>query len=330
MQTFSAKQLAFKLMSAPICSDLLWRACGSGLRILVYHGVARDELAGQKWLPSYFATQSVFDRQLFYLKQNANVLKLSDAIRLLRSNRLPDRAVCITFDDGYANNLHIALPILKKYEMPVTIFLSTAYIESGEFFPFDRLRLLQSFDGSAHISMNEYRNQPLDEFFRKHQPPWIEYVRQLGGEVLEALRPLTVQEVHQFPEDLVDFGAHSHTHCIFSNESRERRVYEISHSVELVQAWSGKPVFCFSFPNGEAGDFDELDKSVLRANGVQAAVTALLGRNHPDVDVLELRRQPVGGPDVDLRAFVARLIALRECIQLTRAVGLTRSRAVEA
>lgn len=325
MQSFSAKELVCKAMSSPIGSGLLWRAFGSGLRILVYHGVVRDELAGKAWLPSYFATQSLFDQQLSYLKRNARVLKLRDALQLLSLNRLPDRSVCITFDDGYANNLHTALPVLQKHGIPATIFLSTAYIQSGEFFPFDRVRLLHSVDPTTQISMNDYRNQPLDEFIRKSQDCWNRHARELGSQAYEALCPLTVQELEQFPDDLVEFGAHSHTHCVLSNESRDRRTHEISHSVELVQTWTHKPVFCFSFPNGEAGDFDEIDKSVLRANGVQAAVTALTGRNHPNVDVFELRRQSVGGADFDIHAFVARLVALRECAQLIQSARVQRS-----
>jgi peptidoglycan/xylan/chitin deacetylase (PgdA/CDA1 family) len=312
-------------MSSPIGSGLLWRAFGAGLRILVYHGVVRDEVAEQPWVPSYFATQSLFDRQLSYLKRNAHVLNLRDAIQCLQQDRLPERAVCVTFDDGYANNLHSALPILEKHSIPATIFLSTAYVQNGEFFPFDRVRLLQNFDSTAQISMSDYTTRSMDDFIRRSQDRWNRCSQQLDDAVCESLRPLRVRELEQFPEDLVECGAHSHTHCIFSNESRERRAYEISHSIELVQAWSGKPVFSFSFPNGEPGDFDEIDKAAIRASGVQVAVTGMPGRNHPDVDVLQLRRQAVGGADLDMHAFVARLVALRECVELIQPTRLQRS-----
>ena len=84
-------------------------------------------------------------------------------------------------------------------------------------------------------------------------------------------------------------------------------------------------MFCFSFPNGEANDFDELDKAAIRASGVQAAVTGMPGRNHPEVDVFQLRRQAVGGPDLDMHAFVARLVALRDCVELVQPTRLQRS-----
>jgi len=50
------------------------------------------------------------------------------------------RSVAITFDDGHANNLHLAYPMLQKYQLPATIFLSSAYVESGEMYPFLKLK----------------------------------------------------------------------------------------------------------------------------------------------------------------------------------------------
>lgn len=307
------KSMVYRLASSDLCSELFWRSTARGLRILAYHGICRDDRVGA--LPEYFLKQSVFEQQLQYLSRNATVMKLSEAICLLRRADLPERALSITFDDGYANNLNIAAPLLERHRMPATIFLATAYIQSGEFFPFDRVRLLQHITQTDQPSLEDYRSQSIDAFNEQCLQSWSEWHASISDEQREALRPLTVQELKQFPHELVDFGAHSHTHCILRNESRPRREEEIVRSVELVRSWTGKTVFAFSFPNGEVGDFDERDKSLLRELDVRAAVTAIPGRNHAGSDTLELRRYSVGSADNNLDAFIARVAGLREWIK---------------
>ena len=71
-----------------------------------------------------------FDRQMAYLyKHRYNVISLADLIgRLRKREALPDRTVCLTFDDGFADNYFNVLPVLKKYNFPATIFLLTGYM----------------------------------------------------------------------------------------------------------------------------------------------------------------------------------------------------------
>src|SRR5687767_7700846 len=90
------------------------------LLILIYHRVLaqRDPM-----LPSE-PTADEFAAQIDLLKQNFNVLPLLEAGERLKKGSLPPRAVCITFDDGYANNLEIAEPILSARNCPATVFVA--------------------------------------------------------------------------------------------------------------------------------------------------------------------------------------------------------------
>jgi peptidoglycan/xylan/chitin deacetylase (PgdA/CDA1 family) len=75
-------------------------------------------------------SESSFESQMSGLcDQGFSVLTMNQAIRVARrEERAPDRAVLITFDDGYADNVHTALPILARYRLPATLFVPTAYV----------------------------------------------------------------------------------------------------------------------------------------------------------------------------------------------------------
>ena len=72
-----------------------------------------------------------FDAQLSLLKRWFNILSLPDAIRGLREERLPPRPLTLTFDDGYADNCTVALPILQRHELRAAFFIATDYLDGG-------------------------------------------------------------------------------------------------------------------------------------------------------------------------------------------------------
>ena len=294
----SIRRLLFRTFAAA-GGDRLWWKRGSGdLRILCYHGVCEDRLAAAEWVPSYFVTQSAFEKQLQYLQRFASVLPLGEAVEKLVEGTLPPRSVSLTFDDGYANNLTLAYPLLRRYGIPATIFLSTACVESGDHFPFLKLKLIQlnGHTGSDRFAAKllEYKTNPLDAVLESAEPWWSEVSGSLSGGQEETLRPMTIDDVKAADGSLIEFGAHGHTHCILKNESPQRRQEEIRTSVRKVAEWTGRPTRLFSYPNGGHGDFDDTDKETLRAESIRAAVSGIAGTNDDRSDLLELRRYPVG------------------------------------
>jgi peptidoglycan/xylan/chitin deacetylase (PgdA/CDA1 family) len=263
-------------------------------------------------------TESAFEAQLKYLRQTAIILPLPDAVTRLHAGTLPPRSVCLTFDDGHANNLYTAEPLLRKYGAPATIFLASSYIESGQWFPFIKLRLTKLLARQAGLDLTamalpDYKTATIDAVTEAVNRWFCRVGPTLTGDQWNALRPLTREELSSFDGRLIDFGAHTHTHCILRNESRERREQEIRVSAEKVSAWTGRAVRLFSYPNGERGDFDQTDRHVLQTHGVTAAVTGIPGSNTRRADLLELRRYPVGLFHHDA-AFRAELLGVRTAL----------------
>jgi peptidoglycan/xylan/chitin deacetylase (PgdA/CDA1 family) len=284
-------EFLYDLFGRSGADQFVWRVDRRRLRILCYHGVCDDAVAGAAWVPSCFVSRSEFETHLQYLRNHTHVLPLVEAVRRLRDGALPQRAVAVTFDDGYANNMQIAYPLLRSYAISATIFLSTAYVESGEFFPFLVRKLIRLSRSGAVIP--EYKTNPVDSVIGATRPVWPEIERRLEPKVRETLRPMRPGDLSTFDPKLITFGAHSHTHCIFKNESPERREQEIRVSVRRVADWTGGPTRTFAYPNGERGDFDNRDKSILRAAGIEAAVSGIAGANGSSADPLELRRYPM-------------------------------------
>ena len=99
--------------------------------ILTYHGVARN--GRNLYTNRNCVEMAMFDRQMAYMARHYNVVPLSELVgRFNAGKQLPPYTAAITFDDGFRNNLAVALPILQKYHLPATIFLATSFISSDE------------------------------------------------------------------------------------------------------------------------------------------------------------------------------------------------------
>lgn len=103
--------------------------------ILMYHSVADPPI--DPWALSVSSPH--FTQQLQMLQQHAHPLSLGEYLQRAQSGNIPSRAIVITFDDGYLNNLEYALPLLERYGIPATIFIATGYLGSRHPFWWDQL-----------------------------------------------------------------------------------------------------------------------------------------------------------------------------------------------
>ncbi len=120
-----------RLLSCFFVHPLLRNLNGKrALPILMYHSISREQ--GKRVIP-YFETNiypSVFEEHIRFLATNGYQPVALESL-LDGGSKIPDgKCVAITFDDGYQDFYTNAFPVLKKYEMPATVFLPTAYIGS--------------------------------------------------------------------------------------------------------------------------------------------------------------------------------------------------------
>lgn len=285
-----------------------WRHQGKVV-VLTYHRVlTADEVSDQCVQPGMYVLDDVFARHMRFVKDNFTVLSLSELLNLWQKDRWDTQAryCVITFDDGWLDNYRHAYPILKRLNIPATIFLPTDYVGSDEWFWPDQLSFLLKVVVDRYAKAESTKNveSVLSYFLNgdvpsliesptrpelvtdriiercKHLP--IEKIRELvaglAGELRVSLPKKRVivnwDEVREMSRDGVSFGSHSCSHRIMTTITPDQVSDELERSrrVLLEQGVNYVPVFCY--PNGNS---DLRIQHQVQACGYEAAVGVRTG-----------------------------------------------------
>ena len=283
---------------------------GPSVRILYFHRV-NDE--GDPFFPSM--PTALFEQEMRFISRRYKVVSLGDAVRRLAEGGPPEPVISITFDDGYQDNFLNAFPILQRYGLPATIFLTTGSIDSREPLWFERLALafkktsLESIDLEIDIPRRLWmrteaeRLQANDELYTvlrgladEQRQEWLsEILSRLGGQEGRERndKMLTWEQTRHMQKHGVDFGGHTVNHPFVSRLRPEQGGWEISECKRRIEAELQVPVKHFAYPSGREQDVAEWNKKLVQQAGYEAAVSTKWGLNNPDTDRLEMRR---GGP----------------------------------
>ncbi len=276
--------------------------------ILLYHRVNPDD---DPLFPAI--TVSVFEKQMRYLARRFHVLALGEIIHRIDSGiHLEPLTVAITFDDGYLDNYTFAHPVLKKYELPATVFVATGYIGTGANMWNDRLAW--SIKNTARTTI-KWRGTDREFLFPLGTTE--EKVRSFTA-LLEQLKLLPEEEKRVALRNLIDaldnqrlepprlmldwadlrkmaqqgweIGAHTVTHPILTRIGLCHATCELRVAKSVIEDALEQPVNLCAFPNGKRSDFSANIKAITKEVGYQAAVTTLPGVNDRRSDLFELRR----------------------------------------
>jgi peptidoglycan/xylan/chitin deacetylase (PgdA/CDA1 family) len=220
-----------------------------GAIVLGYHRIAPpgDDPLGLCVHPSHF------DEHLDILRRVGRPVPLAQLVRGLANGDLPARTIAVTFDDGYADNLSAALPLLEKHEIPATCFVVSGTL-GREFWWDEAVRLLRG----ASIA-----SEPPEELAAR----WIHLSEEERAAQLATLRakqsgyahPATARalvetELRQLAKSpLVEIGAHTVSHPMLASMPLDAQQYEIEGSKEALETMLDRPVYGFSYPNGSTG-----------------------------------------------------------------------------
>lgn len=213
--------------------------------ILLYHRV--DNPQNDPF--SLSVSPEIFRKQLEYLKSKFTIVRLSELIQEIENGVLSNK-VCITFDDGYEDNLENALSILQDLNVPATFFITTEYLDKKGYFYWEQ------------SSPADDRGRPISK---------------------ESLVKLA-------SSDLVELGAHtvSHPNLKSLNDSDQR--HEILESKIKLEKIIGKKIDIFSYPFGTRKYYSKTTKNIVKEEGYSAACANNQGRVTFFSDIFALPR----------------------------------------
>lgn len=258
--------------------------------ILLYHRIMDISLDPQLLCVS----PSNFEEHLLVIRKNYTPISLADLVNHVVDNSVPKRAVAITFDDGYADNLLFAKSRLSEASVPATVFVTTSYIGTNREFWWDELeRLLLLPDialpplqlcvsGQIYfwpVQTADERRAAYSNIHRLIRPlpaneieDIVRQMRNWAGDIGRARishRPLTLEELDQLARDgLIEIGAHTRSHVSLALQPINAQRDEIVGSKLDLERWLNKPVHSFSYPYGcRNDDYNRATLSLVREAG---------------------------------------------------------------
>jgi len=275
------------------------------LSVLIYHRVLPVEDAFNNW----DVTASEFELQMRALSEQFFPLPLGEAVERLATASLPARAVCVTFDDGYADNAEIALPILRKYRVPATFFIATGYLDGGRMWNDTVTEAIRAIAaptldlaslglGTVALGSVAARRAVIAKLLPvlKYLPvpereAWASRLADMAGIPGRSNLMMREEQVRELHGAGMEIGAHTVTHPILLNTAPDvarREIVESGHRLaEIVR----QPVRLFAYPNGKPGvDYGPAHVAMVRDAGYAAAVSTGWGVATAQFDRFQLPR----------------------------------------
>jgi len=264
-----------------------------------------------------------FAEHMHILRRNCVPMSLAEMIDAIKTNTLPNRAVAVTFDDGYYDNYSEALPLLRVDGIPATVFVVSSHVDSQREFWWDELERAMLMPQQVPPELRLYLNGKdyvwetgtLDERSSAHQALHMLIAQQdtqTRTGILEALvtwagvgvsgrpthRVMRSDEMLQMVSDgLIEVGGHTVTHPTLSALSVEAQRREIAEGCRQLEAILGRPIDMFAYPYGRLADWEDATADLVRQLRMRGAVTTVPGCVESGADPFRLRRWAVGNWD---------------------------------
>jgi peptidoglycan/xylan/chitin deacetylase (PgdA/CDA1 family) len=258
------------------------------------------------------------ERQLRFLRRSTNVVDLRQALAALATGRpLPARAVAITFDDGYRDQLELAVPMLERLGLPATFFLIPGVL-SRTVRPWWELiawafmhatREVVSWEGTTMTLRTpaERRSALLAVTERLKRRPGVTREAALE-ELIGALAPeghpsddqmfLDWEGARRLTRGRLTIASHTLHHGILSQEEEQAQQHDLLLSKQQLEQELDVSVDLLAYPNGRLGDYDHMTIAAASRAGYTHAITTLPGWNRPSTppyEVLRFVQQPERG-----------------------------------
>lgn len=268
------------------------------IAVLMYHRIIDSDYNFWK----LNVTPTTFEKHIKYISENYRVLRLEENWKNIVE--AGQKYVVITFDDGYVDNYRFALPILEKYHVPATIFVSTDLIDTDKMYWWDELEkifIVDKYTGEFMFDGALYKVTDLDSEKNvcitirnriKNMNPieqrksMAELRAVLGLEQPETfeLRCVNTSELAKMAKSpYITVGGHTKSHLSMGNiHSVELLRSEIAESITILKEKTGKEINVFAYPFGGAEDRCDMADQIISECGIRKSVLVKNGNINVD------------------------------------------------
>lgn len=302
---------------------------------LGYHGISRDSDEYEAWT---LVREKNFYAQMDFLKSNFECLSIDEALQC--SNNRAKAAAVVTFDDGYANNLYIALPILEEFGIPAVIYVATGPVLRRELFWPDVIWLSAKRAQLAYIDLSDisaclgiYHLGGNKEIWQQEVMRLLEDIKKIDtsdrrnivGLITEKFRrdpsaavfnieaennvftPLTEDQIRILScHPLITLGAHTHDHELLDRVTLSAAEQSVRKSKIVLERITGKQIEHFAYPNG---NFSPDLMYMVKQIGFKSALSFSAGYYHHHDNRYAIRRVGIGS-DVNIDLFSAMTVGI--------------------
>lgn len=265
------------------------------LTVLAYHRVTDHTRPGfVGFVGNVSASPAEFSDQMEWVARKYTAVSLEDVAAAALGADLPARAVLVTFDDGYQDNLDNALPVLRRIGLPAALFLATDHVGSGEPFWWDRTAEFFWRHAGAEVELPILGHTTWEsDGAQSLAARWIARAKLLPDDERRAAVAAVTAAAgsDEAPQGLVmnwygaremaahgvAIGGHTQTHPILTRVPIETAREEISQSKADVEREIGAPAIGFAYPNGGTSDFDDAVVAAVEDAGYRIAFTLVPG-----------------------------------------------------
>ena len=285
--------------------DLYNRLMNKSIKILAYHRVMDiDEMTYNYDEELISASCSDFDWQMDYLNKNYNPISMQGVINCVIGNEeFPKKPIVVTFDDGFVDNYENAFPILKKYNVPATFFVSTGYINSNNIYWFDMIAYIikaRLIDVIPIPNMNGDLKIPTDRDSRKRMlKEVLSYLKNVNDVEREFIigefragvsnkdiqkhfqsQSMTWEQLKEMSKNNMDIQSHTVSHPILSQLSKDKIEAELINSKNEIENKIGTACNVLAYPSGKPSTFNSDVINIAQNSGYKMATAYVNGDNY--------------------------------------------------
>ena len=283
--------------------------------IFLFHGVVNSGDHGIRNYNGKHILKNEFQEFLDSMVKTGHPVTMDEVLDFCSGNPLPKKSFAVTFDDGFLNNLTVAVPVLEAFGVPATLYLTTDFIANNRMSWADRIdwafeskaevKLLLPWQAEA-VSAESYTQKiNLLEEIRRNVKTVSSFdgdevatliQRQLGleetwkntGELDQKMNWDDVRTLQQ--SELFTVGGHTHTHPVMSHLAAAELANEVTFCIKMLESELDVKLRHFSYPEGMAESYSQAVIDKLKNCDILCSPTAQHGTNPILSDPFRLKR----------------------------------------